>query len=56
MPTKSHESARRARGQDKRGHEGARLSDLRARQEALLDQAVQETFPASDPISVMRLF
>jgi hypothetical protein len=25
--------------------------DLRARQEKLLDEAVEETFPASDPIS-----
>ena len=29
--------------------------DLRARQEALLDEGVQETFPASDPVAVMRL-
>jgi hypothetical protein len=27
-------------------------ADLEARQEELLDEAVQETFPASDPISV----
>ena len=25
--------------------------DLRARQERLLDEAIEETFPASDPIS-----
>jgi len=30
--------------------------ELRARQDALLDAAVQETFPASDPVAVMRLF
>ena len=30
--------------------------ELRARQEALLDAAVQETFPASDPVAVMRVF
>ena len=29
--------------------------DLRERQEALLDEAVQETFPASDPVSVARV-
>jgi hypothetical protein len=28
---------------------------LRARQEALLDAAVAETFPASDPVAVVRL-
>jgi len=27
-------------------------ADLQKRQEELLDEAVQETFPASDPISV----
>ena len=27
-------------------------NDLRARQEKLLDEGVQETFPASDPVSV----
>ncbi len=30
-------------------------ADLRARQEALLDEAIQETFPASDPVAVMRI-
>jgi hypothetical protein len=29
--------------------------DLAARQEQLLDEAVQETFPASDPISPKRI-
>ena len=29
--------------------------DLAARQEALLDEAVQETFPASDPIAPKRI-
>jgi hypothetical protein len=29
--------------------------NLRKRQEALLDEAVQETFPASDPVSVARV-
>ena len=28
---------------------------LRARQEALLDEGVEETFPASDPVAVVRL-
>jgi len=29
--------------------------DLRARQEKLLDEALEETFPASDPISPKRI-
>ncbi|MDB5591209.1 MAG: hypothetical protein JWR86_1734 [Enterovirga sp.] len=29
--------------------------DLKARQEQLLDEAVEETFPASDPISPKRI-
>lgn len=29
--------------------------DLEARQDQLLDQAIQETFPASDPISPKRI-
>ena len=29
--------------------------DLKARQERLLDEAIEETFPASDPISPMRI-
>jgi hypothetical protein len=29
--------------------------DLRARQEKLIDQAVEETFPASDPIAPKRI-
>jgi hypothetical protein len=29
--------------------------DLRARQERLLDEGLEETFPASDPVAVMRL-
>jgi hypothetical protein len=29
--------------------------DLRQRQEQLLDEAVEETFPASDPISPKRI-
>jgi hypothetical protein len=33
----------------------AREKDLNARQEALLDEAVEETFPASDPIAPMRI-
>jgi hypothetical protein len=28
--------------------------DERARQEAMLDEALMETFPASDPIAIMR--
>ena len=35
--------------------EAAAGADPRARQEALLDEAVQETFPASDPIAVVRI-
>ena len=35
--------------------EQAADADPRARQEALLDEAVQETFPASDPIAVVRI-
>jgi hypothetical protein len=27
----------------------------RARQEALLDEGIEETFPASDPVSVKRI-
>ncbi|MFC3080017.1 hypothetical protein ACFODL_18095 [Phenylobacterium terrae] len=30
-------------------------ADLRARQEELLDEAVEETFPASDPIAPKRI-
>lgn len=30
-------------------------ADLKARQEELLDEAVEETFPASDPISPKRI-
>jgi hypothetical protein len=30
-------------------------AELRRRQDALLDDALRETFPASDPISVMQL-
>jgi hypothetical protein len=30
-----------------------KLSPAAARQEALLDQAIEDTFPASDPISSM---
>lgn len=33
----------------------AERADLRRRQEALLDEAVEETFPASDAIAVVRL-
>lgn len=29
--------------------------DPKARQEALLDEAVEETFPASDPVSAKRI-
>jgi hypothetical protein len=29
--------------------------DLRARQERLLDEGLDETFPASDPVAVVRL-
>ena len=35
--------------------DGTAKAGPRARQEALLDEAVQETFPASDPISVVRI-
>ncbi len=33
----------------------ASRDDLRAHQEALLDEAVEETFPASDPVSVAQV-
>ena len=33
----------------------AQGADLHKRQEALVDEAVEETFPASDPTSVFRL-
>lgn len=33
----------------------ARTMRTRARQEQLLDEALQETFPASDPVAVVRL-
>ncbi|HEX2561952.1 hypothetical protein [Phenylobacterium sp.] len=35
--------------------ERAEDADLKARQEDLLDEAVEETFPASDPISPKRI-
>ena len=37
------------------GLEAAADAGPRERQEALLDEAVQETVPASDPIAVVRL-
>ena len=52
-PQRTHERSRRTGGGDVT--EGAFQANLRARQEALLDEAVEETFPASDPIAVMRL-
>jgi hypothetical protein len=30
-------------------------ADVRERQERLLDEGIEETFPASDPVAVMRL-
>jgi len=33
----------------------ARLQSAARRQDALLDEALMETFPASDPISVIRV-
>jgi hypothetical protein len=50
----------------KRGSSGARADeaaaaahdvdrDLRDRQERLLDEGLEETFPASDPVAVVRL-
>lgn len=30
-------------------------SSLRARQERLLDEGLEETFPASDPVAIVRL-
>ena len=38
-----------------RGRTPAERAALRMRQEALLDEAVEETFPASDAIAVVRL-
>ena len=37
------------------GAEKATLAERKRRQDDLLDQALLETFPASDPISVMRI-
>ena len=42
-------AAERAPGDRKPGE------DLDARQEQLLDEGVEETFPASDPVSVKRI-
>ena len=42
-------AAERAPGDRKPGE------DLAERQEQLLDEAVEETFPASDPVSVKRI-
>jgi hypothetical protein len=46
---RADEAAARAPG------ELAAEEDLRARQEQLLDEGLEETFPASDPVAVMRL-
>lgn len=35
------------------GADRSTLSSIAARQEELLDQAIEDTFPASDPISPM---
>ena len=35
-----------------RAHGRGTAGDPRQRQEALLDEAIEETFPASDPVSV----
>jgi hypothetical protein len=39
----------------KADHIAHRLIDEEDRQEALLDEGVEETFPASDPVSVKRI-
>lgn len=33
----------------------AREREVRARQERLLDEGIEETFPASDPVAIVRL-
>ena len=38
-----------------RALDGTTDADPHVRQEALLDEAVEETFPASDPVSVVRI-
>jgi hypothetical protein len=35
--------------------EALAMAERKRRQDALLDQALLETFPASDPVSVMRI-
>ena len=55
-PRSGHGSGERTRADPAADRsETARRSDLRARQEALLDEGVEETFPASDPVAVVRL-
>ena len=49
MPVSSHEPIARRRRARRRTPAQAR----RVRQEALLDAALRETFPASDPVSVV---
>lgn len=44
------------RGDDDRAADRVRdEKDRKAHQEELLDEAVEETFPASDPVSVKRI-
>jgi hypothetical protein len=33
----------------------SREQEVRARQERLLDEGIEETFPASDPVAIVRL-
>lgn len=46
---------RRSRARPEPLSESAPRDDLRSRQERLLDEGLEETFPASDPVAVMRL-
>lgn len=48
---RSRRATRGAPGLDVAAH----AMRARARQEQLLDEALEETFPASDPVAVMRL-
>ena len=61
MNTQQHDAAAQARRGDDDRHETGDESrdkdreDPKDRQEELLDEGVEETFPASDPVSVKRI-
>ena len=54
-PAKPGDRSDQARAKAARADAERAYGDLRRRQEALLDEAVEETFPASDPVAVVRL-